>query len=438
MSHETFQMLLCLPAQAASETEATIIEWFISPQACFEKGDVLAQAESAKSVFDFQAPCAGKVVGIRHFEGETVPLDEPVLLIETADPAMKQWIPDLPHDPAPAAVPRPAAVKTGDGDGEGAVIRGVGAYLPSRVVTNAELVRSFPEISAEYVYQVTGIRERRWATDNEKPSTMALAAAQEAIRKSGMAANEIDALIVATTTPDMAMPSTACILQDRLDLPAVAAFDINAACSGWLYAVAMARSMVLTRMARNVLAVGVELQSRLLNQADRSAYFLFGDGAGAAVISSGTSGHRICQAILGADPRGLRMARRETPGYFVAVNGSKPDPWIRLEGHALFRLATESLSDVICRAIAQSGWTPQETRWIVPHQANGRILKAVAKRSELPFERFFLNVQHVGNTSSASIPLALTEAEGGFNVGDKLILCSVGAGMTTAALSVQW
>ena len=438
MSQETFQLLLCLPAQAASETEATIIEWFVGPGDHFESKQVLAQAESAKSVFDFEAPCAGKVLRLRHLKGETIPLEEPVLLIETADPAMKDWLPATPGDVQPVCQPAAAAVAHPDGDAEGVVIRGIGGYLPSRVVTNAELVRGFPEITEDYVYQVTGIRERRWASDGEKPSSMALAAAQEAIRKSGIAAGQIDAIILATTTPDVAMPSTACILQQRLNLPAAVAFDVNAACSGWLYAVALARSMILTGMAGNVLAVGVELQSRLLNHTDRSAYFLFGDGAGAAVVSSGDSGHRIRQTILSADTRGLHMARRDTPGYLVAGNGAQVDPWVRLEGHALFRLATESLSDVICRTISQSGWTNQQARWIVPHQANGRILKAVAKRSGLPFERFCLNLQHVGNTSSASIPLALAEAEASFSVGDKLVLCAIGAGMTTAAISVEW
>jgi 3-oxoacyl-[acyl-carrier-protein] synthase-3 len=180
------------------------------------------------------------------------------------------------------------------------------------------------------------------------------------------------------------------------------------------------------------------MQSRLLNQLDRSAYFIFGDGAGAAVISSGVTGHRIRQTILGVDTRGIHMARRDTPGYTVAGTNGKTDPWIRLDGQALFRLATESISDIILRAIALSGWSADETRWIVPHQANGRIIKAAAKRSGLPFERFCLNVQRVGNTSSASIPLALIEAEERFSPGDKLVLCSVGAGMTTAALSVEW
>ena len=212
---------------------------------------------------------------------------------------------------------------------------------------------------------------------------------------------------MATTTPDMAMPSTACILQDRLALHSIPAFDLNAACSGWLYAVSVAQGMIATAMARNVLCVGVDLQSRLLDRNDQSAYFIFGDGAGAAIVSAGRSGHRIQKAILGADTRGLHMARRAGPGYFVANGQAGIDPWIRLDGHALFRCAAESFITVIRDAIAQSQWRPEHIRWIIPHQANSRILKAAAKRSGVALERFFINVEEVGNTSSASIPLAL-------------------------------
>ncbi len=267
---------------------------------------------------------------------------------------------------------------------------------------------------------------------------MAYQAALEAIRRSGIAAKDIDAVIVATTTPDVAMPSTAAILQDRLNLQTIPAFDLNAACSGWLYAVSVAQGMILSGTAHNVLTVGVDMQSRLLDKADRSAYFLFGDGAGAAIISSGASGHRIHQAILGADTRGLHMARREEPGYAVRNGHGDIDPWIRIDGHALFRFATESFTHIIRQAMAKSGWSVEETRWIIPHQANGRILKAAAKRSGVGFDRFFLNVEHVGNTSSASIPLALVEVEERLEPGDKLVLCSVGAGMTTAAVTVEW
>ena len=328
----------------------------------------------------------------------------------------------------------------------GAVILGVGGYLPPRVVENAELVQSFPEISSEYIYQVTGILRRHWAADDERPSGMAFKAALEAIRKSEIDTKDIDAVIVATTTPDAAMPSTACILQDRLSLPNVPAFDLNAACCGWLYAVSMARGMILSGMARNVLTVGVEMQSRLLDPTDRNAYFLFGDGAGAAIISAGTTGHRIRHTMLGADTRGQHMARRAAPGYAIhngngdgRGNGEGTfDPWIRIDGHALFRFATESFAAIIRRAIAETGWTLDETRWVVPHQANGRILRAAAKRCGVDFQRFALNVESLGNTSSASIPLTLIDVEESLRPGDKLILCAVGAGMTTAAISVEW
>ena len=446
-----FRMPLYLPAQGAAEIEATIIEWNVSEGDHFQKGEVLAQVDSAKSVFDFESPCDGLVIRRFHLEGETVSLSEPVMEIETSDPGMKGWIPPAASSEKRTARENTApAVDSGNRQAEEVVLRGVGGYLPRRVVTNAELVQRFPEISEQYVYQVTGIRQRHWAEEGEKPSEMAFKASLEAIRKSGISTKEIDAIILSTTTPDVAMPSTACILQDRLSLRLIPAFDLNAACSGWLYAAAMAQGMIRCGTARNVLTVGVDMQSRLLDTSDRNAYFVFGDGAGAAIISAarwgnvehvaamGNGGHHIRQVILGADPRGLHMARRQDPGYMVANGQAGVDPWIRLDGPALFRLATDSFSDVIREALAKTGWNVEETRWVIPHQANARILKAAAKRSGVSFDRFYLNLDHVGNTSSASIPLALVEVEESLQPGDKLLLCSVGAGMTTAAISVEW
>jgi 3-oxoacyl-(acyl-carrier-protein) synthase III len=439
MDDTLFKMPLYLPAQGASEVEATIIEWRVAEGDRFAKGQPLVQIDSAKSVFDFEAPCDGLVIRRFHLEGETLPLTEPIMEIETADPTMRDWIP--PAAAGEHSITRSDAVAdapAADHRGKPIVFLGFGAYLPERVVTNEELVEGFPEITSEYIYQVTGIRRRHWAAKDEKPSGMAYQAALEAIRKSGVAAKDIDAVIVATTTPDVAMPSTAAILQDRLNLQTIPAFDLNAACSGWLYAVSAAQGMILSGIAHNVLTVGVDMQSQLLDKSDRSAYFLFGDGAGAAIISSGDVGHRIHQTVLGADTRGLHMARREEPGYLIRNGQGGIDPWIRIDGHALFRFATESFTTVIRQALAKSGWSVEDTRWIIPHQANGRILKAAAKRSGVGFERFFLNVEHVGNTSSASIPLAIIEVEKNLQPGDKLVLCSVGAGMTTAAISVEW
>ncbi len=437
METALFKMPLYLPAQGATEIEATIIEWHVAEGDRFAKGQALVQVDSAKSVFDFDAPCDGLVIRRFHLEGETLPLTEPIMEIETDDPAMRDWIPPAAAAATAAVAEAAAEPSTPSRSGQPVVFLSFGAYLPERVVTNEELVESFPEITPDYIYQVTGIRQRRWAARDEKPSSMAYQAALEAIRRSGIAAKEIDAVIVATTTPDVAMPSTAAILQDRLNLQTIPAFDLNAACSGWLYAVSMAQGMILSGTAHNVLTVGVNMQSQLLDKSDRSAYFLFGDGAGAAIVSSGT-GHRIHQVVLGSDTRGLHMARREEPGYIVRNGQCDIDPWIRIDGHALFRFATENFTNVIRQALAKSGWTAEETRWIIPHQANGRILKAAAKRSGVGFERFYLNVEQVGNTSSASIPLAVVEVEKSLQPRDKLILCSVGAGMTIAAVSVEW
>lgn len=441
MEQAVFRLSLYLPAQGASETEATLVRWYVAEGDRFTRGQALAQVDSAKSVFDFEAPCDGRVLRRPFAAGDVVAYDQPVLEIETADAAMRDWIPPAAADsPAPAAAMKesgaaPALARLDGGD---VVLLGFGAYLPERVVTNAELIARFPDVSQEYVHQVTGISERHWAAEDEKPSDMACEAAREAIRRSGIASEEIDAVVLATTTPDVAMPSTACIVQQRLGLEGAAAFDLNAACSGWLYAVSMAQGMVLSGVARNVLTIGADLQSRLLNQEDRSAIFLFGDGAGAAVVSRGRAGHAIRQVVLGADTRGLHAARRHQPGYSVSNGRGDADPWIRMDGPSLFRLAAESFAHVIRRTVERTGWSADQLRWIVPHQANHRLLRAAAKRSGTPLERFFVNIEHVGNTSAASIPLALAQMADGLRPGDKLLLCSVGAGLTTAAVAVEW
>ena len=441
MDSTLFKMPLYLPAQGATEVEATIVEWLVNEGGRFHKGDALARIDSAKSVYDFEAPCDGQVVRLLCAAGATLPITEPVIEIETADPSMRDSVAPAAAEPYEASLAGLAPTAAPIGRGTVTALLGFGGYLPSRLVTNEELVADFPDIDANYIYQVTGIRQRRWAADGEKPSDMAFRAAEEAINRAQLDVKDIDAVIVATTTPDVAMPSTAAILQDRLNLPTVPGFDLNAACSGWLYAIAMAQGMILAGTARNVLTVGVDMQSRLLDRADRSAYFLFGDGAGATVVSAldpGSTSHRIHQVVLGADTRGLHLAQRLEPGYSIPNGGESIDPWIRIDGPALFRAATDNFAKIILQALDRSGWQSDETRWVIPHQANGRILKAAAKRSRVDFERFYLNVDQVGNTSSASIPLAIIEMEKGLQPGDKLVLCSVGAGLTTAAITVEW
>jgi 3-oxoacyl-[acyl-carrier-protein] synthase-3 len=433
-----FKTKLYLPSQAAAETEATITAWKVAAGDRFGKSDVLAEVESAKASFEFEAPCDGSVVKLLCGSGDTVQFDAPVIEIETTDETMTDAIPSAAEAP-PEQRMAVGTVHLTEAPPAGHVcLLGFGGYLPDRVVCTSELLKEFTDLTEEYILGVTGIRERRWAQDGEKPSDMAYRASVQALEKSRLDAGDIDAIIVTTTTPDAVMPSTACILQDKLGLRGIPAFDINAACSGWLYGISIARGFIASGTAGNVLVAGVELQSRLLDKSDKGTYFLFGDGAGATVVSGKVGGHPLQKEIITADAKGLHMARRLAPGYRVAAAGDGADPWIRLDGHALFRFATESFSVIIRDVIEKNGWTPGDVRWVVPHQANGRILKASAKKSGVPFERFYLNIDHVGNTSSASIPLALLEIEKGLQSGDKLVMCSVGAGITAAAVTLEW
>lgn len=440
MGTDVFRISLYLPSQAAAETEATITKWNVPEGKAFKKGEILGEIESAKAAFDFEAPCDGVVVKLLCLEGDTISFDAPVMEIETSDLSMKNAIPSSQEQ---RPVMEKAAQAAPQSPGSGAMasrvcILGIGGYLPDRVVSNKELLREFPAVTEEYIFGVTGIRERRWARDGEKPSDMVYQASIEAIRKSGIEPSDLGGIILSTETPDVSMPSTACILQDMLGIRGTLAFDLKAACSGWLYALTMAKGLILSGVADNILVAGVEMQSQLLDKTDMGTYFLFGDGAGATVVSGSRSGHAITQAILKADSKGLPLAKRSVPGFKIPLGLENLNPWIRLDGHALFRFATGGFSNVIQDVVAKSGWQPQEVRWVVPHQANARILKAAAQKCGVPFDRFYINIDRVGNTSSASIPLALLELQKDLRQGDKLVLCSVGAGVTIAALTIEW
>jgi 3-oxoacyl-[acyl-carrier-protein] synthase-3 len=441
VSSNVFKTELFIPAQAAAETEAIITKWHIGKGDEFNKGQVIAEIESAKSTFDFEAPCDGKVDELYYKDGASVPFEKPVAQIITSDESMRSSArPD--HTPAAAEsveIPKMAIVAdTLEPSVRTISLLGFGICLPDRIVKNEELLVHFPNITEDYIFGVTGIRERRWAAADVKPSDMAHEASRKAIENSGLKPSDIDMIIVSTTTPDVVMPSTACILQGKLGIRGVPAFDLNAACSGWLYAISAARGFILSGVAKNVLVTGVDMQSRVLDKTDKNTCFLFGDGAGATVLSGTQKGHIIKEEILSADSMGLHMARREYPGYEVPVNTSTFDPWVRVDGKALFRFATESFSAMVRELIIKSKWTPEDVRWVVPHQANGRIIKAAAERSGVPFERFYLNIDRVGNTSCASIPVALSEIEKGIQKNDKIIFCTVGAGITAAGLSIEW
>ncbi|HEX2959638.1 MAG TPA: beta-ketoacyl-ACP synthase 3 [Chitinispirillaceae bacterium] len=441
MSNDTFKISLFLPAQAAAETEAMITKWLVKAGDIFSSDQVLAEVESAKSTFEFNAPCNGKVVQLLFQESVSFPIEKAIVEIETNDQSMKTQIPAagaVPVIEVPAMTQPPSSVVTGTPAVKDVFLLGIGTYIPETIVPNSRLLVDHTDISEEYIFGVTGIRERRWASPEESPSDMALKASRQAIEKSGLKPEEIDGIIVSTTTPDYMMPSTACILQDKLGIRGALAFDLNAACSGWLYALSVAKGLILSGMGSNILVVAAEMQSRLLDKKDRNTYFLFGDGAGATVVSGVKKGHLIRSEIMLADPAGIKMASRRSFGNEIPEKSLNCDPWLRIDGKALFRFATERFSSIINELIVKSGWSADDVRWIVPHQANGRILKAAAAKTRVSFDRFFINIDRVGNTSSASIPVALSEIERGIQKKDKLIFCTVGAGVTAAGMSIEW
>jgi 3-oxoacyl-[acyl-carrier-protein] synthase III len=319
-------------------------------------------------------------------------------------------------------------------------ILGTGSYAPTRIVTNEEMSR-LVDTSDEWIVTRTGIRERRLASDSESTSKMAAAAASAALADAGLDAGQIDLLIVATMTPDLPMPATACLVQSLLGLPAHAAcFDLNAACTGFVYGLDTAWAMLASGRYTNALVIGAEKISSLLNWNDRTTCVLFGDGAGAVVIGPARPNlpERLIGSRLGAIPG--------TSGVLMVPGGGSspatPDEprYLTMKGKEVFKLAVRAMDEVSRDILRAHNIAPTDVTCIIPHQANRRIIDAIAEYLELPIERFFVNVDRYGNTSAASIPLALDEARraGRIKSGDLVLLVAFGAGLTYGATLVRF
>jgi 3-oxoacyl-(acyl-carrier-protein) synthase III len=320
-------------------------------------------------------------------------------------------------------------------------LAGIGAYIPERIVDNSLLIQQFDDIDEKYIEKVTGIRERRWV-DGETTSDMAFFAAQEAIENAGVEPCDIDLIILATTTPDMPLPATACEIQRRLGCRDIPAFDLQAACSGWLYGLAIAQQFLKTGNCRNVLVMASETMSKFTDRADRATAFLFGDGAGAAIVSSEKGGHELSDVLLKADASGYDIIYRRAGGSLMpprSMDSPKDEFWF-MDGGRMFRSAVTAFSDVIESVASRARTAISDFNWFIPHQANERILKSVATKVKAIPEKFFSNIKLVGNTSAASIPLALKDLQKQAKVqsGDKLLLCAVGAGLTSAGAVLTW
>lgn len=318
------------------------------------------------------------------------------------------------------------------------IVRGVGSYLPERVLTNDDLARMV-DTSDEWIRQRTGIVERRIAAEGETTSMLAANAARAALASAGMKPSGIDLIIVATTTPDLTFPATAVLVQEKLGVTEGFAFDLQAVCSGFVYGVANADSLLKNGLARRALVIGAETISRLLDWTDRSTCVLFGDGAGAIVLEA------VPEAEAGG--RGVLASRLRADGRHWDKLYTKGGPstsggvgLVHMEGHEVFRHAVGMMSDVVEGAFAEAGIGTAELDWFVPHQANRRIIDAASKRLHIPLEKTVVTVDRHANTSAASVPLALDVAvrDGRIKRGDLVMIEAMGGGFTWGASLIRW
>ena len=325
-------------------------------------------------------------------------------------------------------------------------------YVPSTVVTNDAFVKMGLDTTDEWITSRTGIEERRLVGRDEPTSELAVKAARRALQVADLHASDIDLIIVATCTPDQVMPSTASLVQDKLGAKRAGAFDLNAACAGFVYALNMGAAQIEARRAKRVMVIGADELSIYLDWKDRGTCILFGDGAGAVLLQSAdTPG--ILTSTVGSDGSGAGLLNIRGGGsrYRVNGNGAGPngtgkhsapagDQYLRMNGQQIFRWATQMMTEAAEQVMRESGLKPDQIDLFIPHQANLRIIEATSRKLGLPPEKVFSNVSNYGNTSAASIPIALCEAidSGQIDVGDNIVLTSFGAGLTWSALALHW
>ena len=315
------------------------------------------------------------------------------------------------------------------------IVRGVGSYLPARIMTNEELSKTI-DTSDEWIQQRVGIKQRHIAAEGEFTSDLAVHAARRALDNARLSPAEIDLIIVATTTPDLTFPATAAIVQQKLGMHHGAAFDIQAVCSGFVYGIVTADSYLKNGVARRALVIGAETTSRILDWTDRTTCVLFGDGAGAAVLELGGDGDR-----------GILASSLRSDGHFADKLNTTGGPsstrsigHVHMEGKEVFRHAVGKITDVVENVLSATGYTVKDLDWFVPHQANLRIIEGAGQKLHIPPEKVVITVDRHANTSAASVPLALTEAvrDGRIKRGDLVMIEAMGGGFTWGASLIRW
>lgn len=321
-------------------------------------------------------------------------------------------------------------------------ISGTGSYLPATILTNEEIEKKV-KTSSQWIIERTGIRERRVADESEATSDLAGKAAEKALEAAGISAGDLDLILVATSTPDMFFPSTACIVQSYLQAGHAAAFDINAACSGFLYALSIADQYIRGGTAENILVIGSEVMSRIIDWSDRNTCVLFGDGAGAVILSGTKEEEGILSTHLHSDGKLWDLIQVPGGGSRIPPSQAMLDaglPFIKMKGNETFKVAVRTLEEAVLETLKANGIQASEISLLIPHQANVRIIRAVAQRLGFSMDKVMVNVERYGNTSAASIPIALDEAvrTGRIHKGDLILFEAFGAGLTWASALIRW
>jgi len=321
-------------------------------------------------------------------------------------------------------------------------IIGTGSYLPEKVLSNHDLEK-LVETSDEWIMTRTGIRERRIAAPDEHTSDLAAKAAQEALENAGITAEEIDLILVATVTADMFFPSTACFVQAKIGAKNAACFDVSAACSGFLYAIEIAQQFITSHTYDTILVIGADKLSSIIDWTDRNTCVLFGDGAGAAVLRHRGGGHGVISTFMASDGGLSDILYIPGGGSRFPITRENADSrlnCIKMNGKETYKQAINSMLDAAHKVLAEANLDPEDLACIIPHQANLRIIEAIAERMKLPLERFVVNLDRYGNTSAAAVAIALDEANrtGRMKVGDYVLLVVFGGGLTWASSVIQW
>lgn len=321
-------------------------------------------------------------------------------------------------------------------------IIGTGSFVPTRILTNFDLEK-IVETSNEWIVSRSGIKERRIVEDGTVSSDLALGASKIALKEAGLEPDQIDLILVGTVTPDYLLPSTACILQDKLKIKNAAVMDIVAACSGFIYGLSIASAFITSGQFKNVLVIGVETLSKITNWSDRNTCVLFGDGAGAAVVTATTEEKGILGTFISGDGSLANLLHIPVGGTKVPLtreNIEQKQQYIQMAGSEVFKSAVRAMEDAAVHIIQKVGLSAEEINLVIPHQANIRIIEALAKRLKLPMEKVYVNIDRYGNTSAASVPIALDEArkKGLVKEGDHTVLVAFGGGFTWGSAVIKW